>query len=237
MEGAAEEAPEPTDPRFAAATKFVLGWEGGFVDDPADRGGRTNKGVTFKAYDSWRDKKKLPRQDVKLITDQEVRQLYFEDYWLASKCDRMRDPSDLLQFDTAVNMGPGRAVRFLQHAVGVKVDGGFGDDTKAACASCDMGELLTRYCDKREQFYRELARTDPSQERFLRGWLNRLNALRRHIGLSPGKESLDETLEGNIEPTAKAGDLEPWEDEIFWESPDGAEVLELVESSGEAGWG
>jgi len=39
-------------PEFAAALPFVLRWEGGYVDHPDDPGGRTNKGVTQKTYDS-----------------------------------------------------------------------------------------------------------------------------------------------------------------------------------------
>lgn len=39
---------------FEPALAFVLRWEGGFVDNPADPGGRTNKGITQKVYDAWR---------------------------------------------------------------------------------------------------------------------------------------------------------------------------------------
>src|SRR4051794_29751913 len=180
--GASHVVAEPADARVGDAMKFVLGWEGGFADDPDDRGGRTNKGVTAAVYNGWRDRKKLPRRDVKLITDQEVHQIYLEDYWLAAKCDRIGDPIGLVQFDTAVNMGPGRALRFLQAAAQVQVDGRFGSATMDACTACDMGVLLSRYCAVREAFYRRLA-TKPGQGKFLRGWLNRLNDLRDRIGL------------------------------------------------------
>jgi len=39
---------------FETALPFVLRWEGGFVDHPADPGGRTNRGVTQRTYDAWR---------------------------------------------------------------------------------------------------------------------------------------------------------------------------------------
>ena len=89
-------------------------------------------------------------------------------------------------FDTAVNMGPNRAIKVLQQAVGSDADGAFGDKTKAACDSCDLGEAMINYCEIREGIYRNLAKR-PGQDRFLKGWLNRLNALRHEMGL-PGFE-------------------------------------------------
>ena len=64
------------------ALKFVLRWEGGFVDHPNDPGGRTNKGVTQKVYDSWRQRQGQPVRDVKAIDDAEVISIYRGDYWV-----------------------------------------------------------------------------------------------------------------------------------------------------------
>jgi lysozyme family protein len=107
------------------------------------------------------------------------------------QCDALRRKLDLAAFDTAVNMGPNRAIKVLQQAVGCDADGAFGDKTKAACDSCDLGEAMINYCDIREGIYRTLARR-LGQDKFLKGWLNRLNALRRELGLPD--------FEGTIEP-------------------------------------
>lgn len=103
---------------FAQSIPFVLRWEGGFVDHPADPGGRTNKGVTQKVYDRWRARQGLAPRDVKFIDEAEVHAIYETDYWLPPRCDLLSRPLDLVQFDTAVNMGVGRAVRLLQQCVG-----------------------------------------------------------------------------------------------------------------------
>ena len=160
------------------ALRFVLGWEGGFVDHPNDPGGRTNKGVTQKVYDGWRARQGLPAQDVKGIADAEVHAIYAGDYWLPPRCDLLQSPLDMVQFDTAVNMGVGRAVRFLQACVGCSVDGGFGPGTERAVAGCDTTAVLAAYCQRREDFYRGLVQRDPKLAVFMKGWLNRLNALR-----------------------------------------------------------
>jgi len=177
-------------PAFEAALPFVLRWEGGLVDHPKDPGGRTNRGVTQRVYDRWRRRQGLPQRDVELIEDDEVHRIYESGYWIPPRCDLLARQLDLVQFDTAVNMGPGRAVRLLQGAVGTDVDGDFGPATERAVAACDPGEAIVRYCDAREAYYRTLVRNRPELGVFLKGWLNRLNSLRREVGL-PGFESVD----------------------------------------------
>jgi lysozyme family protein len=189
------------------ALQFVLRWEGGFVDHPMDPGGRTNKGVTQKVYDAWRERQGQPAQDVKQIADSEVHAIYAGDYWTPAHCDLIGDPLDVVQFDTAVNMGVGRAVRFLQASVGCAVDGDFGPGTERAVAGCDVGSTVAAYCQKREDFYRAIVAKTPDRAVFLKGWLNRLNALRRQVGL-PGFESVEEKLDfGDAGYIAKIPDV------------------------------
>lgn len=172
------------------ALPFVLRWEGGFVDHPADPGGRTNRGVTQKVYDDWRARQGAARRDVKAIDDAEVHAIYESGYWLPPRCDLLAEPLDLVQFDTAVNMGPGRAVRLLQKALGCGVDGDFGPATRRAVDACreEPGAAVIAYCDAREAYYRGLAEKNPKLRVFLKGWLNRLGALRHEAGL-PGHEA------------------------------------------------
>jgi lysozyme family protein len=191
---------------FEAALPFVLRWEGGFVDHPNDPGGRTNKGVTQKVYDAWRRRQGLPQRDVKMIEHDEVLAIYEAGYWIPPRCDLLEPQLNLVQFDTAVNMGVGRAVRFLQQALGCGVDGDFGPTTERAVASCDPGDTIVKYCDAREAFYRNLASTKPNLAVFLKGWLNRLNALRREVGL-PGYESAVTLDFGDTGYIAKVPDI------------------------------
>ena len=122
---------------------------------------------------------------MKLIDDTEVHAVYESGYWAPPGCHLLDPPLDLVQLDTAVNMGPGRAVRFLQQALGCGVDGDFGPATQRALSACRPGDALTRYCDIREQFYNQLVARKPELSAFLKGWMNRLNSLRKEVGL-PG---------------------------------------------------
>jgi lysozyme family protein len=176
------------------ALRFVLRWEGGLIDHPDDPGGRTNRGVTQRVYDGWRARQGLAAQDVKLIADAEVHAIYASDYWLPPRCDLLEAPLDLVQFDTAVNMGVGRAVRFLQASVGCGVDGDFGAGTEHAVTGCDTRVVLAAYCQRREEFYRGLVQKNPRLAVFMKGWMNRLDALRQeaHVpGIRATRSGLD----------------------------------------------
>ena len=164
---------------FAQSLPFVLRWEGGFVDDPDDPGGRTNKGVTQAVYKAWRAGEGLAPRDVAQIEDAEVAAIYERDYWRRAGAGTLPRKLDLVQFDTAVNMGVGRAVRILQTTLGCTADGAFGPQTAAAVKDCEPMAATRRYCDVREGIYRSIVANRPVMAKFLRGWLNRLNDLRQ----------------------------------------------------------
>ena len=162
--------------------------------------------MTQKVYDQWRQRQGLAQRDVKLIDDAEVHAIYESGYWIPPRCDLLASQLDLVQFDTAVNMGPGRAVRFLQQALGCGVDGDFGPATERAAVACDAGSTIMKYCDVREAFYRKLAQDKPDLAVFLKGWLNRLNALRSEVGL-PGFEAVVALDFGDADHIAKIPDI------------------------------
>ena len=74
---------------YNKALKFVLKWEGGYVNDPDDKGGATNKGITQGTYNGWLKSKGLQSKDVKFITSDEVAKIYYQNYWLKAKCNTM----------------------------------------------------------------------------------------------------------------------------------------------------
>lgn len=171
-------------PRYLASLKPVLGIEGGVSNDPDDRGGLTNAGVTQRTYDAWRASHHLPQQPVTMISMVEVQQLYWEDYWGAAQCDRFPAPIDTIIFDMAVNSGPKQALMTLQGTMNIAKDGVVGPKTMAAVASYQPLTLADQYLDARERFYYDICARDPSQKKFLSGWINRINSLGSQLGVS-----------------------------------------------------
>lgn len=172
---------------FSACLAFVLRWEGGYVNDPDDKGGATNKGITQAVYDEWRERKHYDKRSVKDIESGEVSQIYFEQYWKPTRCPSLDTPMTLIMFDSAVNHGVSRAIRFLQDMLGTKVDGHFGPQTMQAFDDMEQwhgtGHIARNYVDRRELFYRDIVQNNPKQEKFLKGWLNRIAALRQEAKL------------------------------------------------------
>jgi lysozyme family protein len=183
---------------------FVLQWEGGYVNHPADPGGATMKGITQRVYHKYRAEGRLGTRAVKLISDDEVRDIYQEQYWNAGNCHRLRNRLDLTQFDTAVNMGVNRATRMLQEASGCTADGRFGPATLAAADSCELRLTLERYCEIREGWYRNRTVERPDQKVFLKGWLNRMKALREQLGVAPDMGAED-TSYGDLDGAPDTG--------------------------------
>src|SRR5256885_13062282 len=89
--------------------------EGGFVDNPADKGGPTCFGITqevARAQGYAGPMRLLPRSEAVAI--------YLRLYWQRPRLDEVAKRSSRLAaelFDTGVNMGPAVAVTFLQRAL------------------------------------------------------------------------------------------------------------------------
>lgn len=109
----------PTPFTFDSALAFVLRWEGGWADNPNDPGGATMKGITIGTYTRWRQAHGQPpptKDDLRNISDAEVRQIYHDWYWVPSGAHAMASPMSLAHFDLAVNGGVARAQEALAAA-------------------------------------------------------------------------------------------------------------------------
>lgn len=149
---------------FQRALVFVLAREGGRVDDPLDKGGRTNCGITQRTYDGWRLDNSLEKRDVWLAESPEIMEIYRKMYWWPA--NGLQWPLSLVVFDTAVLFGVGRASEWL-----AAVD--WMDASPAEMA-------LAILCFRRER-HRMVVAKDKTQAKFWNGWLNRIAALAQAI--------------------------------------------------------
>ena len=158
---------------FDKAFDLVMKSEGGYVNDPSDRGGETNLGVTIAAWGAYLGRNIQPGE-MKALTREQVKPFYKQMYWDKVKCDDLPKGVDYAVFDFAVNAGTGRAAKFLQRAVGAVDDGVIGAGTLALVAKALTKDLLDNFSKQKEDFYRGLAETNASQQKFLKGWLARV---------------------------------------------------------------
>lgn len=143
------------DSSWPISLKYVRADEGGDDDDPDDPGGRTSRGIIQREYDAWRGSSGLPKRDVWLATDDEVNQIYHDQYW-SPWCSMMPVGIDYLFFDMDVNMGFHEAAILLQRGLGVVADGKIGLVTLGALKSCDAQKVIASITAAKSTFYHQL---------------------------------------------------------------------------------
>jgi lysozyme family protein len=154
----------------------VLAAEGGYVNDPSDVGGCTNHGITFATLAAWRQTD-VTCEDVRLLTQAEARDIYRHLYIRQPGFEDAISDSRLLALvvDFGVLSGPHTATAALQRALGVGDDGVLGAQTRRVLASQGGSpDVYRKVLADRIRHHVEIVIRNPSQARFLRGWLARL---------------------------------------------------------------
>lgn len=170
----------------------VIGREGGYTNNPDDRGSETIWGITVavaRAYGYAGDMREMPRATAFLI--------YQQRYWTEPKFNQVAQLNQTIAeelLDTGVNMGQATAVRFLQRALNVLnnrakswpdvvVDGVLGPLTLTCLKTYldDRGEygvtVLMRMLNAQQTVrYMEIAERDKAQEEFMYGWVKNRTA-------------------------------------------------------------
>ena len=157
--------------------ELMLKSEGGYSDDQRDSGnhlpdgreGSTMLGVTQYNWENWAGHE-VTQDQMKKLTPEDVKPFYKKKIWDVCRCDELKSGIDYLVFDFAVNAGCGGSAKVLQTAVGVTPDGGIGPITLAAVNALPEAELIEKFSQAKENFYRGLGNFNVYGE----GWLNRV---------------------------------------------------------------
>ena len=169
---------------MADVTKLIphiLKFEGGFVNDPDDLGGATNKGVTFKAYKNYRMHMGLPIPsigDLRRLNDYEFTDILKSMYWDPCKADFIDSQSVANAIvDWAWNSGTVTAVKEVQRILGVADDGIVGSITLSAVNSRSPLSLFGAIQAARKFYIEHICIARPKNKKFYNGWMNRINSL------------------------------------------------------------
>lgn len=167
--------------RINNLARFILSWEGGYVNDPADRGGATNKGVTLstwktQGYDKNHDGK-IDVADLKIITDNDAMAIMKRNYWDRWQADLIKsEPIACMLVDWVWGSGVW-GIKIPQDMLGVKADGVVGTRTLQALGRQDPKQFFDRLKARREQYLLDIVKSRPANRKFLKGWQNRLQAI------------------------------------------------------------
>jgi lysozyme family protein len=186
---------------FKQGYRVVRANEGGYANDPADRGGETYKGISRNNFPNWQgwnyvDKatqvtKNEERINLILEAQPELQKLVLQFYkvvfWDALRLDDIVNQEIGTEvFDTSVNMGKEVGANFLQSALNlhnnnqkeypdIQVDGDIGPITI---------DLMNKHTRPKEVLktlnilqgarYIEICKSNPKMEKFYRSWLSRV---------------------------------------------------------------
>ena len=151
----------------------VLKHEGGYVNHPKDPGGRTNLGVTQRAWEEYVDRD-VTEAEMRALTPEIVKPFYKTKYWDKIRGDELPSGVDYAAYDLAVNSGVGRAAKYLQKIAGVPADGIIGPKSMEAILSCNPEETVDALCDMRLDFLQRL----PTWDTFGKGWGRRVEEVK-----------------------------------------------------------
>ena len=179
--------------KFLKAVKVIFKNEGGYVNNPCDKGGKTNMGITCSTLNTAVKNKITNITNVKNLTRDVCEDIYYQMYWIPSKAEDMLSPIDLIQFDIAVNSGIKNANILIQKTINtilnknkLIVDGILGKQSFLHLNSIVIDKphaINFSYIllELRKEFYKNIIRRNSSQRIFYNGWMNRIKHLKEII--------------------------------------------------------
>lgn len=153
---------------FNAALKYTLENEGFLSKDPCDPGGFTKWGITARVADEF-------GFDIETLTEEQRDRIYVCKYW---RFDGLPDDVAAKLFDMCVNFGSVGAVKIAQRALervghSVAVDGKYGPLTESILCRLSPDDAVSLLCEASKLRYLMIVKNDPSQQKFIKGWLRR----------------------------------------------------------------
>jgi lysozyme family protein len=133
-----------------------------YTNDPADSGGPTKFGITLKDVQLHLNKN-ATAEDVKALTWDKAKWIYKTKYWDSLDADNLPSGLDYTVVDYGVNSGLGRPRKALQQF-----------------KSLQGVELIDAINNERMGFLKALAARRPKDQKFLKGWTNRVERVRAY---------------------------------------------------------
>ena len=142
--------------------------EGGFVNNPDDRGGPTNMGIT---------QADMPGVNIQTISIAQAESYYQEHYVKPLYAQIKSQPVCDKLFDMGFLFGVQTVTILLQSCLKLEpTDGIFGPNTLQAVNEADETSLLTAFKALLVSRALGIGAENPSQRQFVAGWIRRINS-------------------------------------------------------------
>lgn len=153
----------------------------GFANDPDDLGGATMIGVTLDTYTAYCRRKGYPRPTVVRLHGIPYAQwldILKTMYWDRWKADQISSQSVAEILVDWVWASGKYGITIPQRVLGVAADGIVGVKTLAAVNARSPERLFAEIMAERKAYIDRICASRPANNKFKKGWLNRLNAMR-----------------------------------------------------------
>lgn len=173
--GISKKSNETNESLFQRARK--TGW----ADDPDDLGGQTMVGVTMATYEEYCRRKGYPKPTTERLMDlsyndwKSILKMLYWDRWNADEIKSQSIAEIVCDFVWASGA---HGIKVPQDLVGVIPDGIVGPKTLAAVNSRNPRELFDQIKIARFDFIEDICRKRPVNNKFKRGWMNRINDIK-----------------------------------------------------------
>jgi lysozyme family protein len=161
---------------------ILFQWEGGYQCDPDDKGNYNSKGelvgtkygVSANAYEAHYDI--VPEKEIMENLTPEQASFVLLSYWNNCKADDINSQSIANLFVDWYYMSGPAGIKSAQRVLNLVADSIVGHNTLATINAGDQSEVFSKLWLARMQFFLDICKNNPSQNKFLKGWLNRLNS-------------------------------------------------------------
>ena len=170
------------------AFPWVLGTEGGYQNDPRDKGNWTGGAVGVGQLRGTKfgiSAASYPYLDIKNLTTADALSIAKRDFWDMFQGDNIPPAVALCVFDFGYNAGVHEAVKTLQRVLGVAEDGVVGPNTIRACSSYDASFLCQKYTGQRIEAYKMM----PEWQEYGDEWITRATKTLAKAGTYLGSKS------------------------------------------------
>ncbi len=173
---------QTTKSNFDLAFSYTVGNEGGYTNDTHDSGGPTNWGITQHDLSVYLGHP-ASIQDVKSMSSDTAKAIYKRSYWDPLGLDAIVHYGVAAAlFDIGVVRGIGVPPKYAQnicnnHGALLVVDGHIGPKTLGAINALSPSVFIKEFAQMVERGFRSIAMNNPTQNKFLGGWINRAHRL------------------------------------------------------------
>ncbi len=182
---------------FEIAHKIVAKAEGELAEHKNDPGGLTKYGISLRFLEDYSKTSQgrnvltklrifsVDRSSIVSLSKEQAKNILYNAFWKSPCIDKLPLILSVITYDYAVNSGSFYAVKVLQKALEVEIDGILGPITIHEAYSRQVPETAKKMLEERAKFYIRLSQQKPKLKVFLKGWLNRIEDLKDYVnGLS-----------------------------------------------------